>query len=77
MNADAFDYVCLFSSCRPTLGEEHKPVFCNSSWPFDESDVKVQCDLMLICCHLLLLISRKLLLCPHSSDLEGSRGKMG
>jgi len=24
----------------PTLGEEHKPVFCNSSWPFDESDVK-------------------------------------
>lgn len=24
----------------PTVGIEHKPVFCNSSWPFDESVIK-------------------------------------
>lgn len=24
----------------PNLGEEHKPVFCNSSWPFNEEDIE-------------------------------------
>ena len=30
---------CL--SCRPTVGVEHKPVYCNHSWPFDEGDIEV------------------------------------
>lgn len=30
-----------YVSCRPNLGEEHKPVFCNSSWPFNEEDIEV------------------------------------
>ncbi|KAJ7369532.1 Ribonuclease T2 [Desmophyllum pertusum] len=24
----------------PTVGEEHKPVFCNNSWPFNEGDIE-------------------------------------
>ena len=33
-------YVKCFS-CRPTVGVEHKPVYCNTSWPFNEGDIEV------------------------------------
>ena len=32
-------FVC--SCYRPTIGTEHKPAYCNESWPFSESVIQV------------------------------------
>ena len=38
-NFDALIFVG--SSYRPTIGTEHKPEYCNESWPFNESVIQV------------------------------------
>ena len=46
-NFDALIF-CLCSCYRPTIGTEHKPEYCNESWPFSESVIQVTYHFYLI-----------------------------